>query len=239
MVSIESGKHIVNSTNIIDDYKQFVELSKVEWKTKRLNNKERVKLSNIAVSAVEDRIKANMLDMKASEILQLQELISDIKTDIIKLSNKKNGGDKTGQTKKIKKLQEQLDNSSTYPRSSQFVTIPVHPFSVNYMYKSIGGRTYKTPEYMSWINNFPLDDVPELDYWDDVDFTKPIELFVNYCAKESFDQNNCDKSTIDQIFNRIYGIDDNVIYYTHSQKVGTVSSYSEGTISFFIRNVMD
>lgn len=231
-------KTFVKSENVVEDYKQFIELSKAEWKSKRLNNADRVKLSNIVVSALKYRISNNVLVMKASEILMLQELISDVKTDVIKLSNKKNGGEKGVQTKAIKKLQEQIEHKNT-PRSSEFVTIGCHPFSINYMYQTIGNRTFKTPAYMSWIANFPEIEVPELDYWDNVDFTKPIELFVNYVAKESFDQNNCDKATIDQIFNRMYGIDDNIIYYTHSQKVGTVKTYADGSISFFIRNIIE
>jgi len=228
-------KTFINSTNIIEDYKQFVELSKIEWKAKRLNNTDRVKLSNIIVSATEERIRANMLDMKASEILQLQELISDIKTDIIKLSNKKNGGDKTGQTKKIKKLQEQLENTNTYPRESEFIALDYHGFSNNYMYRYAEGGTYKTEAYKTWIKYFPVDQLPEIEYWE-VDFTEPVEMFINYVAKADMDIRNFDKSFIDAIFN-VLGIDDNIVESIHSQRTGVVDSFQDGSISFFIRNV--
>ncbi len=99
----------MNSTNIEADYKEFKELSQVEWKAKRLNNNDRIKLSNIICDALEERLKTNMADMKGSEMLSLREAITDIKDDIIKLGNKKHGGIKAGQTKEINRLEEQSD----------------------------------------------------------------------------------------------------------------------------------
>ena len=228
-------KTFANSTDVIGDYKQFINLSKEEWKAKRLNNINRVKLSNIVISAIEDKINSNVLEMKASEILQLQELISDIKTDVIKLSNKKNGGDKTAQTKEIKKLQEQIENISIYPRESEFITLDVHGFSNNYMYRYVDGGTYKTEAYKTWIKYFPVEQLPTIDYWE-TDFNEPIELFINYIAKADMDIRNFDKSFIDTVFHEL-GIDDNIVESVHSQKVGTVDSFDDGKISFYIRNI--
>lgn len=165
----------------------------------------------------------------------VQKLKEQVIVDRTTLEKRISGGEKAGGTKKINRLQEKIN--SIYPRDSEFVTILVHPFSINYMYKTIENNTYKTEAYKRWIDNFPMDEVPEIEFWDDVDFTQPIELFVNYVAKLEFDQNNCDKATIDQIFNRIYGVDDNIIQFTHSQKVATVDNYENGTISFYIRNI--
>ncbi|MBU3215856.1 hypothetical protein LL033_11910 [Clostridium estertheticum] len=228
-------KTFTNSKSIVEDYKQFVELSKIEWKAKRLNNVDRVKLCSIVVNTLHERINTNVLDMKASEILMLQELICDIKTDIIKLSNKKNGGIKTSQTKVIKKLQEQLENNmNTYPRQSEFITLDISGFSNNYMYKYSNGGTYKSDAYKNWIRNFPTEETPSIEEWE-CDFTKPIEVFINYTAKKDFDIRNFDKSFIDVIFNNL-GVDDNIVESVHSQRVGTVSTYQECKISFFIRN---
>lgn len=102
-------KTFMNSTNIEADYKEFKELSQGEWKAKRLDNNDRIKLCNIICSALEERLKENMADMKGSEMLSLRETITDIKDDIIKLANKKHGGIKAGQTKEIK----QLDSANT------------------------------------------------------------------------------------------------------------------------------
>ncbi|AGK96775.1 hypothetical protein [Clostridium pasteurianum] len=229
-------KTFTKSNNIIEDYKEFDKLSKAERKAKRLNNKDRVKLCNIIVSALEKRINNSLLELKPSEIIGMQEVISDIKTDITKLSNKKNGGDKTAQTKKIKQLQEQLESIPNYPVDYEFVTLDVHGFSNNYMYKYCDENVYKSEAYKMWIKYFPYDNVPEIDYWEDVDFDKPIELFINYVAKPDIDIRNLDKSFIDMIFNNIYEVDDNIVESIHSQRVGVADTWQEGKISFFIRN---
>ena len=137
----------------------------------------------------------------------------------------------------IGNLKEKIDN--IYPRQSEFIVVNTHGFSNNYMYEYKNGRTVKTTAYCSWINNFPYDDIPDITYWDDVDFYKPIEMFINYTAKESYDIRNFDKSFIDMIFNNIYGVDDNIVQCVHSQRVGTVTNYTDGKVGFFIRNIKE
>lgn len=225
-------KTFTNSTNVIEDYKQFVELSKLEWKSKRLNNQDRVKLSNIISGALEDRINNNVLDLKPSEIIGIQEMITDIKTDIIKLENKKHGGLKTGQTKKIKQLQEELDN--VYPNSDEFTTLNCHGFSNNYMYKYAEGNTYKTESYRNWIKYFPNYELPDFEY---LDTDKKVEIFIEYIAKADMDIRNFDKSFIDTLFHEI-GVDDNIVDSVHSKRIGVCDEYKEGKIKFYIRNVM-
>lgn len=101
-------KTFSNTNDIIGDYKQFVELSKNEWKAKRINNDERIKLCNIICDALETRLANNMSNLKGSQMLMIRETITDIKDDIIALSNHKHGGIKTGQTKEIKRLKHSL-----------------------------------------------------------------------------------------------------------------------------------
>ncbi|AGK97606.1 hypothetical protein [Clostridium pasteurianum] len=104
------------------------------------------------------------------------------------------------------------------------------------MYKYCDGHTYKSEPYKQWIKYFPCGQVPEIDYWEDVDFDKSIELFINYVAKANVDIRNLDKSFIDMIFNNIYEVDDNIVESIHSQRVGVADTWQEGKISFFIRN---
>lgn len=229
-------KTFTNSKNVLEDYKQFLDLSKVEWKSKRLNNVDRVKLSNIIAGAIQDRINNNVLGMKPSEILQLQELISDIKTDIIKLSNKKNGGDKTARTKKINKLQKQIDSLNSAPGENDFITLDTHGFSNNYQYRYCEGGTYKTEAYKKWIKYFPRHQVPSIDHWE-LDLDKPVEVFINYIAKADLDIRNLDKALLDQLFTRIYKVDDNIVHSVHSQRVGVVDSFEDGQVSIHIRNI--
>lgn len=231
-------KTFLNSTNITEDYKLFSFLSKQEWKAKRLNNSDRVKLSKLIVKGLEQRLNRDKSKLRASEMLAMQELLTDINKDIIKLENKKHGGLKTGQQKQITKLKQQLEDIETkyVVRDEEFVTLDVHGFSNNYMYSYIEGKCVKSNAYKNWIKYFPYDQVPDVDYWD-VDFTKPVEMFINYTVKKDVDIANLDKSFIDMIFNRIYGVDDNIVQAVHRQGVATVDNFADGKISFYIRNI--
>ena len=232
-------KTLLNSTNITEDYKLFTFLSKQEWKAKRLNNADRVKLSKLIVKGLEQRLNRDKSKLRASEMLAMQELLTDINKDIIKLENKKHGGLKTGQQKQITKLKQQLEDIETkyVVRDEEFVTLDCHGFSNNYMYSYIEGKCVKSNAYKNWIKYFPYNQVPDIDYWEDVDFTKPIELFINYTVKKDVDIANLDKSFIDMIFNRIYGVDDNIVQAVHRQGVATVDNFADGKISFYIRNI--
>lgn len=233
-------KTFLNSNNIVEDYKEFTFLSKQEWKAKRLNNADRVKLSNLIVKGLEQRLNRDKSKLRASEMLAMQELLTDINKDIIKLENKKHGGLKTGQQKQITKLKQQLEDIETkyVVRDEEFVTLDCHGFSNNYMYSYIENKCVKSNAYKNWIKYFPCNQVPDMDYWEDVDFfTKPIELFINYTVKKDVDIANLDKSFIDMIFNRIYGVDDNIVQAVHRQSIGTVDNFADGKISFYIRNI--
>ncbi|MDK0745830.1 hypothetical protein P5E69_14775 [Clostridium perfringens] len=231
-------KTFLNSTNITEDYKLFTELSKQEWKAKRLNNADRVKLSKLIVKGLEQRLNRDKSKLRASEMLAMQELLTDINKDIIKLENKKHGGLKTGQQKQITKLKQQLEDIETkyVVRDEEFVTLDCHGFSNNYMYSYIEGKCVKSNAYKNWIKYFPCNQVPDIDYWD-VDYKEPIELFINYTVKKDVDIANLDKSFIDMIFNRIYGVDDNIVQAVHRQGIATVEDFADGKISFYIRNI--
>jgi len=106
-------KTFANTNDIIGDYNQFSELSKIEWKAKHLNNDQRIKLCDIICDTLETRLADNMGSLKGSEMLSIREIITDIKDDIIKLGNNKHGGFKAGQTKHIKKLEDKLSHEFT------------------------------------------------------------------------------------------------------------------------------
>ncbi len=230
-------KTFLNSTNITEDYKLFTFLSKQEWKAKRLNNSDRVKLSKLITKGLEQRLNRDKSKLRASEMLAMQELLTDINKDIIKLENKKHGGLKTGQQKQITKLKQQLEDIETkyVVRDEEFVTLDVHGFSNNYMYSYIEGKCVKSNAYKNWIKYFPYNQVPDVDYWD-VDFTKPVEMFISYIAKKDVDIQNLDKSFIDRIFD-IYNFNDNIVQAVHRQSIGTVDNFADGKISFYIRNI--
>ena len=89
------------STDPRKTYEEYTELSKVESKAKRINNKDRIKASKIIIDTLQDKIANEVQLMRPSELLGIQELIVDIQDDIIKLNNKRNGGLRSSITKKM------------------------------------------------------------------------------------------------------------------------------------------
>lgn len=102
-------KTFVNSNNPRADYEEFKELAQQEWKSKRLNNSDRVKLCKLIQKGITEKVSNNFSHMRPSELLSLQELITDIQIDVTKLENRKNGGKLAGATKKIKELEQKLN----------------------------------------------------------------------------------------------------------------------------------
>lgn len=102
-------KTFTNSNNPRSDYEEFKELAQQEWKSKRLNNTDRVKLCKLIQKGITDKVTNNFSNMRPSELLSLQELITDIQVDVTKLENKKNGGKLASATRKINQLEKALN----------------------------------------------------------------------------------------------------------------------------------
>lgn len=103
-------KTFTNSNNLRADWEEFKDLSKAEWKAKRLSGQDRIKLHNIIFDAISKRLQNNITELKGSEMLAMQELLTDIKSDTLKLCNNVNGGIKRGQTQEIGKLKAELES---------------------------------------------------------------------------------------------------------------------------------
>lgn len=89
-----------NSNDLKADYEQFKELSIIEQKAKRINAAEKIKRTNIIFDTIQKRLNNNLATLKGSEMLAMQELLTDIKSDVLVLSNRKNGQEK----RNIKKI---------------------------------------------------------------------------------------------------------------------------------------
>ena len=89
-----------NSNDLKADYEQFKELSTIEQKAKRINAAEKIKRTNIIFDTIQKRLNNNLATLKGSEMLAMQELLTDIKSDVLVLSNRKNGQEK----RNIKKI---------------------------------------------------------------------------------------------------------------------------------------
>ena len=241
------GKHRIrktftNSKDIRSDWEEFKELSFEQWKSKKLNGKDRIKLQEIIFDAIKNRLKDNLTTLKGSEMLAMQELLTDVKNDTLKLSNNTNGGYKSAMTKKIDKLEQQvIDLEREEIPLDSFVKIPIHLFSCNYMY---GVDKKRTDSYNKWINNFmylyQANKNPSKEEWEEykgIDFNKSIEIYIKYICKKEFDVDNGNKALIDVLFNRIFKVDDNVNDRVIAERLDTCNSYGDGCIYYYIRNI--
>lgn len=233
------------ATNTRALYEEFYELSKQECRVHHITNKDRISASKIIISVLQSKIDNSDVSMRASEKMALQELISDIQYDITRLSNKLNGGVKSGQTKQINKLasekeelQERISTLEQYLNDNdEYFFIDRHPFTVNCMYDN----NVKTPVFHRWINNLHLEQFLPKEY-PGLDTTKPMAIKLLYGHKEfgsngkPFDLVNFNKAIIDQIAS-FYNFNDSLIKKHSEETHKYVNSFEEGYIYVSLRNL--
>lgn len=221
------------STNLRATYEEFAVLSKIERESKRIDNKDRIKSCKIIINVLEEKIANEVLTLRASELIAIQELISDIQSDIIKLSNKLNGGQKSAMTKRINQLESENEELKSQFLDVDWKKINNHGFTENCKleYDPNLKRMVRTRAFRSWLNNFDYSDFRDLN----CDISKPMTIYLHFGKLEKFDTSNLEKSVIDLIADR-YDFDDNLIInkVTTSE---TVNSYQEGFILFDLVNI--
>ena len=226
----------VNSNDVQADYAEYKALSKSECASKRIDNKDRVNRCNIIIDVLESKLSTNMATMKASEMLSLRETITEIKDDVIILSNRRNGGIKSNQTKVVDALQAELELA--IPSDDKYISINIHGFSHNALYVPaidyVTGqpRFIKSNKYMEWLSQFP---VQELEAFRHLDFTKPVYIYAKYTMIEGFDVSNFIKSLLDRIAS-YFGVDDRLFMVKSQEVEAYCDNYADGKIKLFLRN---
>jgi len=140
-------------------------------------------------------------------------------------------------------IKEQQNIISTLnPPLEDYMVLDAHGLSENYMYETVENEmtgkniTVKSYVYKNWIKKFPsfqLKDKEELN----VDWDRPITVFLKFDCMEKFDVQNFAKSAIDQIITRDYCEDDNIIDKVIVERNKSVESFDEGRIYVYIQNV--
>lgn len=234
------------SSDIESTWKQYKELSKIERDAHRINNKDRIRACDIIVDELSDYIANNTTNMKASKILLYKEVIEEVLNTKQIWTSKMYGGIKSNMTVKINNLEQENQTlkqqiEELTPPEHEWITCDIHGFSENYMYSwSDKGQVTRSKAYNRWINVFPADSVPDREYFEqyhNIDFNKDVAIEICYICKKEFDPKNFDKATLDMIFNRILGVDDNIVTRVLTYKVGTCDSYNDGKIIFTIYNI--
>lgn len=229
------------STDPRKTYEEFIELSKVEYKAKRISGEDRIKASKIIIDTLQDKIANEVQSMRPSELLGIQELVVDIQDDIIKLNNKRNGGLRSSITKKMNKLEDKYTElyEDFNMEDANYYEIPVHPFSNNYQYTyNINThKPVKTDAYIKWINKLHLDQCLPTEY-PNLDTNKPMKISLGYICKPNFDTSNFSKSIIDEI-SKYYNFNDSLITEARVKRIDTCQEYYDGCIFVKLENIDD
>ena len=183
----------------------------------------------------------------------IQVLIKKVLSDIKTLGNRISGGKRAGLTRQNKKLKNELDEAKNnvlkkekelldikekYDPNGFWTTLNYHPFSVNYMYDN----NQITSSYQRWIDNFPKQQLHSKEEYErraNIDFNKPIVIYVKYRNMSKFDLDNLSKSLIDYLFNRHFLVDDSIVKGKVEFTKEHCDSYADGKISFTLRNMTD
>ena len=227
----KSIREAQDKRQLLEDY---IKLSAIERTAGRLSNKERINSLNVFADEIESIVANEAINMRGSELLSLQELLTDISKEKNRLSNKANGGVKSNMTRKIKQLEEELaltveDNNDVY------YFIDSHGFSANYMYSYGKDKVVKSAAYCRWVNNLNLNKYLPATY-PNVDFTKPLRISIMFGQKKELDTNNLSKAIIDQIA-EYYGFDDVLVHETVLSLHEHVDSYENGYMYVRIENI--
>ena len=227
-------KTFTESTDLRATYEEFAALSKIERAAKRIDNRDRIRSCKAIINVLEEKIANEVLTLRASELIAIQELIGDIQYDITKLSNKLNGGQKSAMTKQIAQLKDELNMTT-----NDYYEIPRHGFSVNYMYSfdESNKKVCKSRAYQTWISKLNLNEYLPVEL-PNVSLEEPLRISLCYICKESFDVENMNKSILDEVAN-YYNFNDNIISEVRSKRIGTCDEYYEGKIFIKITNIDD
>lgn len=140
----------------------------------------------------------------------------------------------------IKEQQNKLDFLD--PDIEEFMIIDKHGMSNNNLYEKIVDkhtndyRTVRTNTYNTWIKSFPSEQLKDKKLLN-VDWNKPLIVFLKFDCLESIDVQNLAKSILDQVITREYGEDDNIVEKVIVERNKVVESYGEGKIYIYIQNL--
>ncbi|MGO5010810.1 hypothetical protein ACTQ5K_02830 [Niallia sp. Sow4_A1] len=167
---------------------------------------------------------------------KVEELLRQVAKDLDKIKNWRNGAEKRELGKENKLLQQKIEEL-TPPSLDEYFCLPYHPFTENRMYDAITSKKWvKTKAFKDWCDYFPyflMPDESELN----IDWNRPIKLYLAYDHQKKFDVQNFHKSAIDMIC-KYYGQDDSIINEIEfvNKTINHVKSYKDGKIYFLFTN---
>ena len=221
------------SENLKADYAEYKELAAKEQKLKHITAKDRIKLNNIIFNTVSEKLSTEMGKLKGSEMLCMQELLTDIKSDTLKLSNRKNGQIKSKIKKEYDKYLDQMQEEykDFYDPALESM------YCINYSGFSINCKDDYKSAYDTWCNNFPKNSIhidPTLD------FNKPIFICLKFVHPIKVDVQNLSKTFIDMLC-KVYSqktgkvCDDRFFQISQCVTAGYCDSFDQGKIYYKLK----
>lgn len=139
----------------------------------------------------------------------------------------------------ISGLQKEIESLKPTPLEDM-VCINYHAFS--YDNSAIDKDGHWKPAYRTWIKNFPMEEIPNIDYWLDrgVDFNKPVKIVIKCVNKKEFDTTNLVKAIQDVLFNKErgkYRADDNFIRAGEIETIDFCDDYADGKMYIDLENI--
>ena len=232
-------------------YSEFKEYIDAEYKNDTDVRKSRYESVEKGLNRLLENISTNVDNIGIC--YNVQKLRYEVLSDIKKLGNRISGGKRAGLTRQNNKLKNELDEANNsilqkerelldikekYDPNGFWTILDYHPFSVNYMYDD----NQITDSYQRWIDNFPKEKLHSKEEYEkklNIDFSKPIVIYIKYRNLPKFDTDNLSKSLIDYIFNRYFLVDDSIVKGKVEFTKKHCDSYKDGKIKFTLRNMTE
>ena len=167
-------------------------------------------------------------DAMALELLQKRPLGANSNKLIYKIINK----ERKALIKQNKKLQDYI--RSIEPADDEYTVLDYHGISVNYMYTGNGAELKKTERYKEWLEGFPVDQLPSVE---NIDFKKPVNMWLKFNHDKRYDVSNLHKGLIDVMCNH-WGKNDKLVQLK-SCITNEYTTKEEGKIFICIKQGVD
>lgn len=225
------GKQIEKCNNAYELnnlWEQYISTAELERNARLINNDEIVEGCILFMKKIDSVCDFNL---DTAQFTVYKELRNKVEIKKLNLLIQGRGGKKASISRRVNK------EKRTY---SDWIVIPVHGFSVNYMY-SVGnnGKMVRSNAYNNWRKNFPHELVPtDMELWQEygIYMDSDLGLEMEFIAKEEFDVDNFSKALIDVLWQN-FGNDDNNVIETKCTRIGTCDSYDKGLIRFRVYNI--
>ena len=225
------GKQIEKCNNAYELnnlWEQYISTAELERNARLINNED------IVAGCIEFIKKIDSVcdfSLDTAQFTTYKELRNKVEIKKLNLLIQGRGGKKASLSRKVNKEKRNYSN---------WIEIPCHGFSINYMY-TVGsnGKMVRSHAYNCWRANFPHELVPtDMELWQEygIYMDSDLGLEMEFIAKEEFDVDNFSKALIDVLWQN-FGNDDNNVIETKCTRIGTCDSYDKGLIRFRVYNI--